>query len=135
MDGGLDYEDNYRPDGGRNNLYNFPYNITAQDPSTYIDAAVTQLFYTSNIIHDLYEVLGFTEAAGNFEAVNTGPGGLGGDAVQLNAQDGSGTNNANFRTPPDGSTTTPRMRMYIWTGGDAPRDGDFESGIVIHEVC
>jgi hypothetical protein len=36
-------------------------------------------------------------------------GGLGGDAVQANAQDGGGINNANFATPPDGMR--PRMRM------------------------
>lgn len=33
------------------------------------------------------------------KANNNGQGGLGGDAVTLNTQDGSGTNNANFATP------------------------------------
>lgn len=86
--------------------------------------------------HDLLEVLGFTEAAGNFEAINGGPGGLGGDSVQLNAQDGSGMNNANFRTPPDGpQSVPPRMRMYLWdVVPGAQRDGDFDQGIIIHEV-
>ena len=36
----------------------------------------------------------------------------GGDAVNAQAQDGSGTNNATFATPADG--TTPTMRMFIW---------------------
>lgn len=47
--------------------------------------------------------------------------------MQANSQDGSGTNNANFATPPDGSR--PRMRMYYWTGSQPYRDGDFEAGI------
>lgn len=45
--------------------------------------------------------------------------------------DGSGTNNANFATPPDGET--PKMRMYVWDQTPVRRDGDFESGIIIHE--
>jgi hypothetical protein len=36
---------------------------------------------------------------------------LGDDFVRAEAQDSSGTNNANFGTPPDGSL--PRMQMFI----------------------
>jgi hypothetical protein len=57
------------------------------------------LFYTANLYHDLLYELGFNEAAGNFETNNNGAEGKGNDAVILNAQDGSGTNNANFATP------------------------------------
>ena len=46
-------------------------------------------------------------------------------------KDGSGLNNANFATPPDGQR--PRMRMYIWTLTNPPRDGAMEAGVVIHE--
>lgn len=106
-DAGSDYVNNVRANGGSSLNFSFPYDIKATDPKSYIDAATTQLFYTSNIYHDLLETLGFTEQAGNFEDVNTGTGGLGNDAVQLNAQDGSGYNNANFATPADGSR--PRM--------------------------
>lgn len=63
----------------------------------------------------------------DFQEYNFGRGGRGNDAVQANAQDGSGTNNANFATPPDGQR--PRMRMYVWTGAQPYRDGDFEAGI------
>lgn len=48
-----------------------------------------------------------------FREHNFGKGGLGGDAVVAMAQDGSGMNNANFATPPDGQR--PRMRMYSWS--------------------
>ena len=49
------------------------------------------------------------------------------------AQDGSGVNNANFATPPDG--THPRMRMYTWNPVEPNRDGSFEAGIIIHEFA
>jgi hypothetical protein len=45
---------------------------------------------------------------------NFGLGGKDRDAVNAEAQDGGGTDNANFATPPDGSN--PRMQMYLWTG-------------------
>lgn len=45
---------------------------------------------------------GFTEAAGNFQQFNFERGGEENDAVIANAQDGSGFDNANFMTPPDG---------------------------------
>jgi len=78
-------------------------------------AALTNLFYWNNIIHDVTYQYGFNEVSGNFQADNIGRGGLGNDYVQAEAQDASGTNNANFSTPSDGSR--PRMQMYLWTGG------------------
>jgi extracellular elastinolytic metalloproteinase len=96
-----------------------------------VDASITQLFYTANMYHDLLYLLGFTEKAGNFEINNNGQGGLGNDQVILNTQDGSGTNNANFATPPDGQL--PRMRMYVWDKSTPNRDCSFEAGVVIHE--
>ncbi|HJR58620.1 MAG TPA: M36 family metallopeptidase [Vicinamibacterales bacterium] len=94
-------------------------------------AAVTNLFYLNNIIHDKLYRHGFTEAAGNFQANNFGKGGAGNDPVNAEAQDGGGTNNANFATPSDGSR--PRMQMYLWTQSTPSRDGDLDSDIVWHE--
>jgi uncharacterized repeat protein (TIGR01451 family) len=89
------------------------------------------LFYLCNWIHDRLYELGFTEAAGNFQSNNFGRGGLGNDALQADAQDGSGYNNANMSTPPDGSA--PRMQMYIFTGPSPRRDGDLDAEVVLHE--
>ena len=72
------------------------------------------LFYLNNVIHDILYGHGFNEAAGNFQTDNFGRGGKGGDPVQAEAQDGGGTDNANFATPGDGRE--PRMQMYLWTG-------------------
>jgi extracellular elastinolytic metalloproteinase len=55
-------------------------------PKEYIDFVVTQLFYTSNMYHDLLHRVGFDEQSGNFQAYNFGKGGKGGDPVITNAQ-------------------------------------------------
>lgn len=81
-------------------------------PETYREAVVTNLFYWNNVIHDTMYKYGFDEASGNFQLNNYGRGGEEDDAVIADAQDGSGTNNANFATPADGSS--PRMQMFIW---------------------
>ena len=74
--------------------------------------ALTNLFYWNNIIHDVTYQYGFDENAGNFQNNNLGRGGTGNDYVRAEAQDGSGTDNANFSTPVDGSSG--RMQMFLW---------------------
>ncbi|MBI5773281.1 MAG: M36 family metallopeptidase, partial [Verrucomicrobia bacterium] len=119
-----------RPQGSPFRVFDFPMDL-AQAPSTYPSAAVAQLFYWCNWYHDKLYELGFTEAAGNFQGTNFGRGGVGNDAVQADAQDGSGTDNANFSTPPDGFPG--RMQMYVFSSPTPDRDGDFDAEIVIHE--
>lgn len=99
------------PDGGVLLDFDFPY-TPAAPPRDNLDAAIVNLFYLNNIIHDVWYRYGFDEASGNFQANNYGRGGIGGDYVRAEAQDGSGTSNANFATPPEGNR--PRMQMYIW---------------------
>jgi hypothetical protein len=119
-----------RPDGGATLDFDFPLDLTGA-PSTYLPAAITNLFYWNNLMHDVWYQYGFTEAAGNFQQNNYGRGGVGNDWVNADAQDGSGTNNANFGTPPDGSN--PRMQMYRWTYTTPNRDSDLDNGIIAHE--
>jgi extracellular elastinolytic metalloproteinase len=118
------------PDGGAGLLFDFPLDLT-QAPSAYRPAAVANLFYWNNIIHDVLWQYGFDEPSGNFRVNNYGRGGLGNDDVRAEAQDGSGTNNANFLTLADGQR--PRMQMYIWTAPTPDRDGDVDNGIILHE--
>jgi extracellular elastinolytic metalloproteinase len=61
-------------------------NITSANPDDYSNAAVTNLFYWNNIMHDILYEYGFDEAAGNFQESNFGLGGFGGDAVNADAQ-------------------------------------------------
>jgi len=124
------YLNNKRPDGGAALKFDYPVDLT-KAPKTYYQGAVTNLFYWNNIMHDIFYSYGFNEEAGNFQVSNFGKKGKGGDAVIANAQDGSGTNNANFATPPDGQNG--RMRMYVFTTTTPNRDGDFSNDIIVHE--
>ena len=110
--------------------FTFPFS-TAVDPRTQQAAVVTNLFYFNNIIHDYSYTLGFTETARNFQTNNYGRGGIGNDSVRAEAQDGSGTNNANFATPPDGSR--PRMQQFLFTSPNPDRDSSVDGDVVFHE--
>lgn len=110
--------------------FTFPFSTTV-DPRTQQAAVVTNLFYFNNIMHDFSYNLGFTETARNFQTNNYGRGGLGADSVRAEAQDGSGTNNANFATPPDGQR--PRMQQYLFTGPNPDRDSSLDGDVVFHE--
>src|SRR5262245_2989110 len=146
VDAGLDIDfiDGIDP-GGRAvgnpfRVFDFPYNPSPGIPppgesptlTNYRMGVVTNLFFWSNRYHDRLYELGFTEAARNFQQNNFGRGGLGNDFVLAQAQDFSGTNNANFGTPPDGFSGV--MQMYIFTGPNPDRDGDLDQEIVLHEL-
>lgn len=105
------------PNGGAGMNFDFPYDGTAE-PSTYRPAAVVNLFYMTNMMHDIFWHYGFDESAGNFQQNNYGNGGAGSDYLEAQAQDGAllndgvHINNANFGTPPEGFN--PQMQMYLW---------------------
>ena len=110
----------YAPQATSGLTFDFPLDFNLS-PLDYQDAAITNLFYTSNMMHDIWYHHGFDEAAGNFQTTNYTGTGLGNDFVFADAQDGSGFNNANFGTPPDGFN--PRMQMFLWSPpGIAPTD-------------
>lgn len=100
-------------------------------PAANQPAAITNLFYWNNLIHDIFYPYGFDEVSGNFQTNNLGKGGLGGDAVLAEAQDGSLVNNANFLTLPDGLPG--RMQMFLWTSALPLIDGDYDNGVILHE--
>jgi uncharacterized repeat protein (TIGR01451 family) len=93
---------------------------------------MTHLFYATNWYHDRLYELGFDEASGNFQQTNFTGMGVGGDRINGDADDGSGTNNSNFATPPDG--TSGRMQMYRFTGPTIDRDGSLDAEISMHEM-
>ncbi|HSK05662.1 MAG TPA: M36 family metallopeptidase [Kofleriaceae bacterium] len=119
----LDVDSNNVPDGTGTAVTDGDFLTAAdlaQQPSTTANrnVAVQNLFYHNNLVHDVLYRHGFDEAAGNFQANNFGLGGAGNDAVNAEAQDGGGLDNANFATPTDGSS--PRMQMYLWSGSTPP---------------
>lgn len=107
----------YSPDGGPSRNFDFPLNINSHFLN-YEDAAITNLFYMNNKMHDIFYKFGFNEANRNFQINNFNNGAFGNDAVNAEARDGGSyldsahMNNANFNTPADGSK--PRMQMYMW---------------------
>lgn len=125
------YEDGdnqgYQPDGGEELTFDFPVNTVYSVGDQSEDAAITNLFYWSNVIHDVLYLYGLDESSGNFQVNNYGNGGLGTDPVLAEAQDSSGACNANFGTPPDGTSGV--MQMYTC----GARDGDFDNQVIIHE--
>ncbi len=103
--------DGDEPDGGADLIFDFPFDENLE-PSQIADASVTNLFYMTNMMHDIAYQYGFTEEAGNFQANNYGKNGMPNDYIIAEAQDGSGENNANFATEPDGIPS--KMQMYLW---------------------
>lgn len=101
----------FSPDGGASLEFDFSYDAT-MSPIVSESAVITNLFYWNNLMHDIFYQYGFDEGAGNFQENNYGNGGTGADYVNAEAQDGSGLNNANFSTPPDG--TSGRMQMFLY---------------------
>ncbi len=126
------YADHAEPDGlsegdalatqNGSGAFAYGYNLAA-DPTVggaQIRTAISQLFFTTNWLHDWWYGSGFTEAAGNAQLGNYGRGGEEADVMLAEAQDTRGTerNNANMSTPPDG--LSPRMQMYIFDGPITP---------------
>jgi extracellular elastinolytic metalloproteinase len=103
----------------------------------------TQLFYFINTFHDHLAAapIGFTPAAGNFEGNDPVLGeNIDGADTAGGLPDGNHIDNANFATPPDG--TSPRMQMFLWhqPGTRFPNEDPFiaangsdEADIVYHE--
>ncbi len=114
-----DISGNNEPEGGMELMFDFTHNQELE-PEGSIEADVTNLFYANNMVHDITYLLGFDEAAGNFQVNNYGNGGTGGDHVIAHALDGSGTNNANFSLTRDGDNGN--MNMFRW---DLPTAGLF----------
>ncbi|KAI9597909.1 Fungalysin metallopeptidase-domain-containing protein [Syncephalis fuscata] len=128
------WKNSTRPDGGKNLKFDFAYDAK-KAPKDNINAAVTNLFYITNIMHDLFYQYGFNEAAGNFQENNGDKGGKGGDAVAAQALQGYDfpgyRGNAFFLPTLDGER--PTMAMFGFDNVSPGRDGDFENDIISHE--
>lgn len=102
------------PDGTSNLVFDFPIDLN-KEPEKYTDAAVVQLFYVMNFMHDFTYKFGFDEYA-NFQEKNYLNTGIGNDQVialsQFDANTLTNINNADFSTPSDGGNG--RVRMFLW---------------------
>jgi len=121
-----------RPDAGPGLVFDYPIDL-GSDPASNIDAAITQAFYTGNWFHDIAYSYGFTEGFGAYQTSNFGRGGVEGDPISIDVQDGSAENNARFiSTGADGSDG--RVELFLWTGSSPARDSALDNHLVIHEL-
>ncbi|OAB80468.1 T9SS-dependent M36 family metallopeptidase [Cochleicola gelatinilyticus] len=109
------------PDGGADLDFDISQNADGH-PINNLDAAIVNLFYMNNQMHDIWYNYGFDEASGNFQENVYGNGGNGSDSVNAEAQDGLALNNANFSLVPDG--VNGRMQMFLWNAPATPVGGD-----------
>jgi extracellular elastinolytic metalloproteinase len=127
----------FRPTGRQPRRFNFDYRFNpAREPSdsANLSAGIVNLFYWINHVHDVAYHYGFDEASGNFQMNNYERGGLGGDAIQADAQDGFDMglrNNAYFLSSPDGFP--PRIGMFVFDLTTPNRDGSLDNGVITHE--
>lgn len=135
------YVDAIAPDGLTNGDYTaettgdftFDYTYDVEQAEYSLDnrkAAIVNLFYLNNYLHNDYYDHGFDEASGNAQNDNYGRGGVEGDALRAEVQDNSGFNNANMSTPADGGS--PRMQMYLWETTQAVNGVDFGITVSSH---
>jgi hypothetical protein len=122
------------PVAGTNRVLNFAYNPQVDAPTTVAsrNGEVTDMFYWTNVYHDRLYRLGFNEVSRNFQNDNFGRGGLALDRVRAEGQDSSGTNNANFQTPVDG--TRGRMQMFLFDGPTPDRTSALDHDVLLHEL-
>src|SRR5262249_5748867 len=123
-----------RPNGGALLDFSSGYAFSpTQSPLTNGNSQVAQgnAYYVTNYAHDVHYKFGFTEAAGNFQVNNYNRGGLAGDPVQVDAQDSSVPNNANFAAPPDGQQGRLQLGLFNFTIPN--RDAALDNSIILHE--
>lgn len=108
--------------------FDYPYQVD-QVANSYDNrkAAIVNLFYMNNFLHDFFYDHGFDETSNVAQLSNYERGGVEGDPIEAQAQDNSGLNNANMSTPADGAS--PRMQMYLYNSKDAKVGIDF--GVVV----
>ncbi|KAI0641704.1 Fungalysin metallopeptidase-domain-containing protein [Trametes meyenii] len=115
---------------GNNFIFFQDPNVSPEVPVN-VDVARTNAFYIVNTMHDISYVYGFTESTFNFQNNNFGRGGQGNDRVAVSVQDGRGTNNAFFATPPDGQSG--QMTLLLFTSTDPERDSAIANDVIVHE--
>jgi len=105
-------------------------NVVEFDPGNGFgdDQKLLNIFYFCNYMHDFLYILGFDEAAGNFQRVNFTHMGVAGDPVRARAHSGPVRGTANMSTAADG--TPPVMNMGLVQGN---RHTAFDSDVVFHE--
>lgn len=102
-------------DGGSSFNFDFPLDLSVH-PNENKEAAVTNLFYASNLLHDIFYRYGFDEASANLQGYNFTGEGLGNDGVYVLGQTGESLgelDNAYCLVWPEGESAV--MLFYLFT--------------------
>jgi len=119
----------FQPSGGdRLDFTDFPFNQFYSENTQYESAAITNLFYWGNVLHDVFYVYGFTESAGNFQENNYERGGKGGDFIRVQGQRNvTGNCGAFYGSTIEGESPI----MVLGTCGN--NDGSYDNVVIAHE--
>lgn len=119
----------FQPFGGdRLDFTGYPFNQFYSQNNQYESAAITNLFYWGNVLHDVFYVYGFTESAGNFQGNNYGRGGVDGDLLRVQGQRNiTGNCGAFYGFTNEGESPI----MVLGTCGN--NDGSYDSVVIAHE--
>ncbi|MEK6443845.1 M36 family metallopeptidase [Pseudonocardia sp. T1-2H] len=90
---------------------------------------VVNLFYYCCLLHDLFYLLGFREADGNFQADTLSRGGVASDSVVATVFPGTVAATANMTTPKDGA----RPRLNVGIVEATGRHTALDATVVFHE--
>lgn len=126
----IEADDNYgyQPSGGSElDFSGFAFDTQYTQENQFEDAAITNIFYTCNTVHDIYYTYGFDERSGNFQYNNYGQGGMWGDPLLAHTQSSIRPCNAFMVTPRDGVSPTLVM------GKCNTRDGSYDNLVLVHE--
>ena len=94
--------------------WNFPPDFTVDPTSDILTESfgLTNLFYMTNLMHDMSYDYAFDEKAGNLQTYNFGRGGKLNDLLLAEGFDGSDTSNANMAPAVDGKKC--RLQIFQW---------------------
>ena len=119
----------FQPFGGdRLEFTGYPFQQFFSGSNQYESSAITNLFYWTNMFHDIFYVYGFTEAAGNFQQNSYGRGGQPNDRMRVQGQRNlTGSCAAFFGFAEDGYSPI----MILGTCDN--KDGSYDSVVIAHE--
>ena len=123
-------ETDISPDLTSDQAWNYVYDPVNGSTKDNYSAAIVNLFYMNNYLHDWWYDHGFDEQSFNAQFLNYDRGGIGGDPLIVQGQDSSGFNNANMYTPADGAS--PRMQQYLFLSKDIEYGEDFGLTVTSH---
>jgi extracellular elastinolytic metalloproteinase len=103
--------------------------FVSDDPENDDDQRRINSFYFCNYLHDFFELLGFDERAGNFEAGSATPTGAVGDPVRVVTHDRPLAGFAFMAPSPDGTSPTLGLGTYL----DTKRHTGLDFTVVAHE--